>query len=38
MNSALSPTRTIDTSVNMWEVLNRIHGIFDIENGAKLIW
>jgi hypothetical protein len=38
MNNASSPTRTINTSVNMWAVLNRIYGIFNIENGVKLIW
>ena len=38
MSNTLSPTETVNTSVKVLAVLNRIHGIFNIENGVKLIW
>lgn len=38
MSNTLFPTGTANTSVNVRAVLNRIHGIFNIENGVKLIW
>ena len=34
MSNTLFPTGT----VKVLAVLNRIHGIFNIENGVKLIW
>ena len=38
MSNSLFPIGTVNTSVKVLAVLNRIHGIFNIENGVKLIW
>ena len=36
MSYTLYPTGTVNTSVKVLAVLNRIHGIFDFENSARL--
>ena len=38
MSNTLFSTGTVNTSVKVLAVLNRIHGIFNIEKGVKLIW
>ena len=38
MSNALFPTGIVNRSVNVWAMLSRTHGTFNIQYGVKPIW